>query len=132
MVTGTKDFTPIELNRLHPVIGTEVRGFSIADRGGFDRIDEIKRAWLEHPVLVFRDQRPHRHNGVAITLSIQGEGVYSMIEGQRVDWIEYGAQVTPPAHLYSHHNRGNQRVKSLIFQDEALHYYTRTSGFSWS
>ena len=56
MVTGAKDLTPIELNRLHPVIGTEVRGFSIADPGDGDRIDEIKRAWLEHPVLVFREQ----------------------------------------------------------------------------
>ena len=56
VVTGPNDLTRIELNRLHPVIGTEVRGFSIADPGGVDRIDEIKRAWLEHPVLVFREQ----------------------------------------------------------------------------
>ena len=56
VVTGTKDFTPIELNRLHPVIGTEVRGFSIADPDDGDRVDEIKVAWLEHPVFVFREQ----------------------------------------------------------------------------
>ena len=56
VVTGPKDFAPMEFNRLHPVIGTEVRGFSIADPGGVDRIDEIKRTWLEHPVLVFREQ----------------------------------------------------------------------------
>ena len=32
------------------------------------------------------DQRPHRHNGVAVTLALQGDGIYSMIDGQRMDW----------------------------------------------
>ena len=77
------------------------------------------------------DQRPHRHNGVAVTLAIQGEGVYSMIDGQRVDWSQGAAQVTPATALHSHHNRGHQRMRSLIFQDEGLHYYTRTPGFSF-
>ncbi|MEE3288235.1 MAG: hypothetical protein VX249_08530 [Pseudomonadota bacterium] len=79
-----------------------------------------------------KDQRPHRHNGVAVTLCIQGQGVYSMIGDQRVDWTDYAVQITPPAELHSHHNRGLQRMECLIFQDEALHYYTRTPGFSWN
>jgi gentisate 1,2-dioxygenase len=78
-----------------------------------------------------RDQRPHRHNGVAVTIAIQGEGVYSMIEGQRVDWSHGAAQITPAAAPHSHHNRGSARMRSLIFQDEGLHYYTRTPGFSF-
>lgn len=78
-----------------------------------------------------RDQRPHRHNGVAVTLSIHGKGVYSMIEGQRVDWSRGAVQITPPAALHSHHNTGSERMHCLIFQDEALHYYTRTPGFSF-
>ncbi|NIR60407.1 MAG: hypothetical protein GWO02_13250, partial [Gammaproteobacteria bacterium] len=41
------------------------------------------------------DQRPHRHNGVAITLALRGEGVYSLIEGERIDWVEGAAQITP-------------------------------------
>jgi len=77
------------------------------------------------------DQRPHRHNGVAVTLAIQGEGVYSMIDGQRVDWLHGAAQITPATALHSHHNRGLQRMRALIFQDEGLHYYTRTPGFSF-
>jgi len=77
------------------------------------------------------DQRPHRHNGVAVTFSLQGEGVYSMIDDQRVDWSDGAAQITPAARLHSHHNRGSQRMRSLIFQDEGLHYYTRTPGFSF-
>ena len=78
-----------------------------------------------------KDQRPHRHNGVAVTLCIKGQGVYSMIGDERVDWTDYAVQITPPAELHSHHNRGSQRMECLIFQDEALHYYTRTPGFSW-
>jgi gentisate 1,2-dioxygenase len=77
------------------------------------------------------DQRPHRHNGVAVTLAIQGEGVYSMIEDQRIDWSTGAAMITPPAELHAHHNRGGARMVSLVIQDEALHYYTRTPGFSW-
>ena len=78
-----------------------------------------------------RDQRPHRHNGVAVTLCLQGEGVYSMIDGERIGWAERAAQITPPTALHSHHNRGTERMRCLIFQDEALHYYTRTPGFGF-
>lgn len=77
------------------------------------------------------DQRAHRHNGVAVTLALQGEGIYSMIDGQKVDWSTGAVQITPPTTLHSHHNRGTQRMRALIFQDEALHYYTRTPGFSF-
>jgi gentisate 1,2-dioxygenase len=77
------------------------------------------------------DQRPHRHNGVAITLALQGEGIYSMIENQRVDWVDGAAQITPATLLHSHHNRGTKRMRSLVIQDEGLHMYTRTPGFSF-
>jgi len=78
-----------------------------------------------------RDQRPHRHNGVAVTLAIQAEGIHSMIDGQRVDWSDGAAQITPATTLHSHHNRGNKRMRSLVVQDEGLHQYTRTPGFSF-
>lgn len=77
------------------------------------------------------DQRPHRHNGVAITLAIMGEDVYSMIEDERVQWSTGAAQITPPTELHSHHNRGTEMMRSLVIQDEGLHFYTRTPGFSW-
>ncbi len=77
------------------------------------------------------DQRAHRHNGVAVTLALQGDGVHSVIDGQRVDWSTGAVQITPPTTLHSHHNRGVERMRALIFQDEALHYYTRTPGFSF-
>jgi gentisate 1,2-dioxygenase len=77
------------------------------------------------------DQRPHRHNGAAITLAIEGAGTYSMIENERIDWSTGAAQITPATELHSHHNRGGLRMESLVVQDEGLHFYTRTPGFSW-
>lgn len=77
------------------------------------------------------DQRAHRHNGVAVTLAIQGDGIYSMIDGERVDWVTGVAQITPATTLHSHHNRGDKRMRSLVIQDEGLHIYTRTPGFSF-
>ena len=77
------------------------------------------------------DQRPHRHNGAAITLAIEGDGVHSMIEDTRVDWSNGAAQITPASLLHSHHNRGDKRMRSFVVQDEGLHYYTRTPGFSF-
>jgi gentisate 1,2-dioxygenase len=78
------------------------------------------------------DQRPHRHNSVAITLGIQTEGVHSMIDGEKVEWQENAAMVTPPAAVHSHHSRGNQMMKSLVVQDGGLHYHCRTMGFSFA
>ena len=78
-----------------------------------------------------RDQRPHRHNGVAVTLAIQGDGIHSEIDGERIDWVTGVAQITPATTLHSHHNRGDKRMRSLVIQDEGLHIYTRTPGFSF-
>jgi gentisate 1,2-dioxygenase len=77
------------------------------------------------------DQRAHRHNGAAITLAIQGEGVYSKIEDQQVNWSDGAVQVTPATEFHSHHNRGDKRGVALVIQDEGLHFYARTPGFSW-
>ncbi len=77
------------------------------------------------------DQRPHRHNGVAVTLALQGDGIHSMIEDQRINWSTGAAQITPATLLHSHHNRGTKRMRSLVIQDEGLHHYTRTPGFSF-
>ena len=54
-----------------------------------------------------------------------------MIDGRRVDWSNGAAQITPAAALHSHHNRGSKRMRSLVIQDEGLHYHTRTPGFSF-
>ncbi len=78
------------------------------------------------------DQRAHRHNGAALTLAIQAESVYSKIENEKVNWEDGVVLITPGTELHSHHNRGSKRMMSFVVQDEGLHFYLRTTGFSWN
>lgn len=78
------------------------------------------------------NQRPHHHNAVAVTLSIQGEGVYSMVDGQKVPWPEFGAFITPPASEHSHHNAGSKEMRAFVVQDSGFHSYCRTPGFAYT
>jgi gentisate 1,2-dioxygenase len=76
-------------------------------------------------------QRAHRHNAVAVTLVVQGDRCYSMVDGTRVDWHRHAAMITPPGDLHSHHNEGDGLALFLIVQDGGLHYHCRTMGFSY-
>jgi gentisate 1,2-dioxygenase len=76
-------------------------------------------------------QRPHRHNSVALTLPIQAEGVYSVIEGNRHDWHPYALMITPPAERHEHRNEGDDMMLSLVVQDGGLYFHCRTIGFSF-
>ncbi|VTU46060.1 hypothetical protein [Variovorax sp. PBL-E5] len=78
------------------------------------------------------NQRPHLHNAAALTLAIESEGVYSMVAGERIDWIPFGLMVTPARAMHSHHNRGAGMMKSLVLQDGALYYQLRNPGFAWT
>jgi len=76
-------------------------------------------------------QRSHRHNSVALTLPIEAENVYSVIEGNRLDWHPYALMITPPAELHGHHNEGDTPMLSLVIQDGGLYFRCRTIGFSF-
>ena len=76
-------------------------------------------------------QVPHRHNAAALTLCVQGNGVYSMIEGRRTDWQVNAVMVTPPAELHAHHNEGTDMMLSIVAQDGGLFYHARVVGFGW-
>jgi len=76
-------------------------------------------------------QRPHRHNSVALTLPIAADNVYSVIEGNRLDWHPYALMITPPAELHEHHNEGDTPMLSLVIQDGGLYFRCRTIGFSF-
>ena len=78
------------------------------------------------------DQPPHRHNAAALTLCIQGEGVYSTVGGRRVDWQDRAVMVTPPSALHSHHNRGPDMMYSVVAQDGGVFYNARTLGYASS
>lgn len=78
-----------------------------------------------------RSQRPHVHSAMALTLCLQGEGVYSLVDGERKDWKQHAVMVTPPGAPHSHHNEGDKRMESWVIQDGGLHYYARTTGFAF-
>ena len=79
-----------------------------------------------------RAQRPHVHNSMALTLCLQGEQCYSVIDGERKDWGRHAVMVTPPGAVHSHHNDGRQRMTCLIVQDGGLYYHARTMGFAFA
>jgi gentisate 1,2-dioxygenase len=76
-------------------------------------------------------QRGHRHNAVAVTLVLAGEGCYSLIDGERVDWEPLTVMITPPAAFHSHLNDGGELALFLIVQDGGVYYHCRTMGFSY-
>ena len=39
--------------------------------------------------------------------------------------------ITSRTELHSHHNRAPKRMMSFVVQYKVLHFYLRTTGFSW-
>ena len=76
-------------------------------------------------------QRPHRHNSIAISLVIEGEGCFSLIDGKKKKWLPWATMITPPVSVHSHHNDGNKMAKFLIVQDGGIYSYTRAMGFEF-
>lgn len=76
-------------------------------------------------------QRPLRHNSVAVSLVIQGDRCYSMIDGVRKDWAPWATTITPPVSVHSHHNDGDEQAMFLIVQDGGLFYHARAMGFEF-
>lgn len=78
------------------------------------------------------DQRPHQHSSAALTLSIHGEGLHSLVDGERVEWSEGLVMLTPPCAPHSHHNRGPATMLSFVVQDSPLHAQMRTTSFQFT
>ena len=76
-------------------------------------------------------QRPHRHNSVAVSLVIQGDKCFSVIDGERKDWAPWATTITPPVSVHSHHNEGCSQAKFLIVQDGGIYYHARAMGFEF-
>ena len=77
-------------------------------------------------------QRPHRHNSVAVSLVVQGDGCFSKIDGRRKDWSPWATTITPPVSIHSHHNEGQKRAFFLIVQDGGFFYHARAMGFEFA
>jgi taurine dioxygenase len=61
MATAPGNYATIELEPLTPHIGAEVRGVDLRDPSAA-QLEELRRAWLDHMVLVFRDQQLEREH----------------------------------------------------------------------
>lgn len=57
MTTETRAFSRITIVPRHPMIGAEVRGVDLARPLDDETFAEVHRAWLDHMLLVFPDQR---------------------------------------------------------------------------
>lgn len=77
------------------------------------------------------DQRTHRHNGAALTLSLQGEGCHSWVGEERLDWAPQGVMSTPAGCPHSHHNRGARMMVSLVVQDSGFYQHAGVPGFAF-
>lgn len=92
-----------------------------------------------HPIMTLamnslppgEEQRPHRHNSVAVTLILGSEGGYSITEGERIDWEQHAVVITPPGEVHSHYNEGPSLNRFLIVQDGGFYYHCRTMGFTY-
>jgi gentisate 1,2-dioxygenase len=88
------------------------------------------------------NQRPHKHNSVALDLCISSndaENIYTLIgddldsEGKivnpkKVYWKTSEMFVTPPGLWHSHHNNGNTYAYILPIQDAGILLYQRILG----
>ena len=110
----------------NPYSFTMEQGVITAVEGGSEA--DNMRAWLES----CNDPTIYKLCHFSIGLNPEAGISGAMIEDERIDWSTGAAQVTPAAELHSHHNRGPRRMVSIIVQDEGLHFYTRTPGFSWT
>ena len=64
-----------------------------------------------------RNQPDHCHDADTISLCRQCDGVYSMIAGNRTEWVANAAILTPAGAVHSQHNTGEERVFSFYVQD---------------
>ena len=83
-------------------------------------------------------QAPHRHQSVALDLSIECQpGVYTLVgtelnedgsirNPKRIDWQSGGAFITPPGHWHAHVNESAATAWLLPIQDSGLHTYLRS------
>ena len=90
------------------------------------------------------EQKPHRHNSVALDLVVDApEGSYTLVgksldeqgnivNGKRIDWKSGSVFVTPPGLWHSHHNQSDRNAIILPIQDAAFHSYMRTLDQRWS
>lgn len=62
-------------------------------------------------------QPAHGHDADTISLCLECDGGYSLIEGERIDWIANAALLTPAGAAHSQHSGSERRMLSFYVQD---------------
>lgn len=95
------------------------------------------------------NQRPHRHNSVALDLcvgraGVAGDGkVYTLMGPElddkgwvkdpiKMEWVTGGVFITPPGWWHSHHNETGEPAWVLPMQDAGLYTHQRTLDIRFS
>jgi gentisate 1,2-dioxygenase len=91
------------------------------------------------------EQRPHRHNSVALDLAVSATpgGVYTLMGPElndagwvkdpvRCDWVAGTVFTTPPGWWHSHHNETDEPAWVLPMQDAGLYTHMRTLNIEFS
>ncbi len=63
------------------------------------------------------EQAPHCHDADTISVCLECDKVFSLIDGNRCDWVPNAALLTPAGALHSQHNEGDKTVSSFFVQD---------------
>ncbi|MHA7648998.1 cupin [Mycobacterium sp. ML4] len=91
-----------------------------------------------------REQRPHRHQSVALDLILDAEpGCYTLLGNRldergriadpiRVDWQAGGAFTTPPGMWHAHYNESEAPAHLIPVQDAGLQTYLRSLDMQFS
>ncbi len=62
-------------------------------------------------------QPEHCHDADTISLCLECDGGYTMVEGERIDWVANGALLVPAGAAHSQHSGSESRMFSFFVQD---------------
>ncbi len=63
------------------------------------------------------EQAPHCHDADTLSVCLDCDKVFSMIDGKRCDWVPNALLLTPAGAPHSQHNEGGKRMFSFFVQD---------------
>ncbi len=76
---NSADYDRIDVRPCDGALGTEIHGVNLAEALGDEVIEEIHRAWLEHQVVIFRDQQISPAQQVAFAARLGELDVYPFL-----------------------------------------------------
>ncbi len=99
----------MEIVPLTKSIGAEVKGLDLREPMDAETIEAIEEAWLEHIVLLFRDQDLNEAQQIAFAESFGDVGVRSRPAERRAEGADYNAAIM----LVSNAKKNGQYIGSL-------------------